>query len=137
MQKLEAPTQSIQASDDGAVMRLCDVIRETSYALHHYLRHGHLEKVYENGLAHRLRKLGVEVAQQVALDVRDEDGEVLGKYVADLLVGGVVLVELKACSHLAPAHTAQLLGYMRACEMRHGMLLNFGNPRIYVRKFVL
>ena len=45
------------------VMELCDVVRETAYAIHVYHGHGHLEKVYENALAHRLRKVGVEVAQ--------------------------------------------------------------------------
>jgi GxxExxY protein len=43
--------------------QLCDVVRETAYAIHAYHRHGHLEKVYENALAHRLRKLGMEVEQ--------------------------------------------------------------------------
>ena len=54
------------------VFHLCDRIRETSFALHRHLRHGHLEKVYENGLAHRLRQQGLEVLQQHALNVLDE-----------------------------------------------------------------
>jgi GxxExxY protein len=65
------------------VFELCDRIREASLALHSYLRHGHLEKVYENGLAHRLRKAGLKVVQQHSLEVRDEDGSVLGEYYAD------------------------------------------------------
>jgi len=60
------------------VFALCDQIRETSFALHKFLRHGHLEKVYENGLAHRLRKVGLSVEQQYPLSVRDEDDTVLG-----------------------------------------------------------
>jgi len=60
-----------------SVFELCDRIRETSLALHRYLRHGHLEKVYENGLAHRLRKAGLKVDQQCPLKVLDEDGTVL------------------------------------------------------------
>ena len=51
-----------------------------------YLRHGHLEKVYENGLAHRLRKVQLTVEQQYPLKVYDEDGTVLGEYFADLFV---------------------------------------------------
>ncbi|MEA1929191.1 MAG: GxxExxY protein, partial [Candidatus Auribacterota bacterium] len=46
------------------VFLLSDKIRETSFALHCYLKHGHLEKVYENGLVHRLRKKGLDVKQQ-------------------------------------------------------------------------
>jgi len=96
------------------VMELCDVVRETAYAIHLYHGHGHLEKVYENALAHRLRKAGIEVAQQFPLTVYDEDGTVIGDYFADLLVGGRLIVELKACRALADEHTAQLLGYLKS-----------------------
>ena len=51
--------------------RLCDTVRETSFAIHKFHRHGHLEKIYENALAHRLRKLGLRVEQQYALKVYD------------------------------------------------------------------
>jgi GxxExxY protein len=78
------------------IFQLCDQIRETAFALHRYLRHGHLEKVYENGLANRLRKAGIQVEQQHALRVLDEDGTVLGDYFADLFVCGDLIVELKA-----------------------------------------
>ena len=57
------------------IFALCDQIRETSFSLHRYLRHGHLEKVYENGLAHRLRKAGMHVKQQHPIKVFDEDSE--------------------------------------------------------------
>jgi len=63
-------------------------------------RHGHLEKVYENGLARRLRKSGESVFQQHPLQVRDEDGEVLGDFFADLFVNECLIVELKACKTL-------------------------------------
>ncbi len=46
------------------IMELCDIVRETAYAIHRYHRYGHLEKVYENALVHRLRKLGLDVKQQ-------------------------------------------------------------------------
>jgi len=49
------------------IFQLCDQIRESAFALHCYLKHGHLEKVYENGLAHRLRKAGIQVEQQHAI----------------------------------------------------------------------
>ena len=65
---------------------LCDQIRVISFDLHKYLRYGHLEKVYENGLANRLRKVQLTVEQQYPLKVYDEDGTVLGEYFADLFV---------------------------------------------------
>ncbi len=123
--------------EEKEVFALCDRIRETSLALHRYLRHGHLEKVYENGLAHRLRKAGLKVVQQHPLTVYDEDGTILGDYVADLLVEDVLIVELKACKALANEHIAQLLGYLRACRKEHGLLINFGAPRIEIRKYAL
>jgi GxxExxY protein len=119
------------------IFQLCDQVRETAFALHRYLRHGHLEKVYENGLAHRLRKVGVEVKQQHPLQVLDEDGTALGDYFADLLVAGELIVELKACKALADEHVAQLLGYLRGCRVEHGLLINFGSRKLEIRKFVL
>jgi GxxExxY protein len=119
------------------IFRLCDQIRETAFALHRHLRHGHLEKVYENGLAHRLRKDGVRVKQQHPLQVLDEDGTVLGDYLADLLVEGELIVELKACKAIADEHVAQLLGYLRGCRIMHGLLINFGTSKLEIKKFVL
>jgi GxxExxY protein len=123
--------------DDGEVLSLCDRIREISLALHRYLRHGHLEKVYENGLAHRLQKAGIRFEQQHPLKVLDEDGATLGEYYADFLVEDCLVVELKACKALVDEHVAQILGYLRACQMTHGLLINFGAPRLEIRKFKL
>lgn len=117
------------------IFELCDVVRETAYELHRYLRHGHLEKIYENGLFYRLRKHGLRVEQQVPLRVTDEDGTVLGDFVADLVVEGVLLIELKACRTLADEHTAQLLGYLRSCQIEHGLLINFGSPTFQIKKY--
>ena len=119
------------------IFGLVDLIRETSFSLHRYLRYGHLEKVYENGLVHRLRKIGIKVEQQYPLKVYDEDGTVLGEYFADLFVESKLIVELKACKALASEHTAQLLGYLRACHIEHGLLVNFGAPKLEIRKYVL
>lgn len=75
------------------IYALCDLVRQTGYALHVYLGHGHLEKVYENGLAHRLRKAGLHAEQQTPIKVYDEDGTVIGDYFADLLVERTLIVE--------------------------------------------
>ena len=123
--------------NDAAVFALCDKVREVAFALHTYLSHGHLEKVYENGLGHRLRKQGVTVIQQHPLKVYDEDATVLGDYVADLFVEEELIVEIKACSALIDEHVAQLLGYLRASRKRHGLLINFGAAKLEIRKYVL
>ena len=119
------------------IMKISDVIRETAFAIHCYHKHGHLEKVYENALVHRLRKLGLDAKQQHPLTVRDEDGTIIGDYYADLFVEGRLIVELKAAKALADEHIAQILGYLRAAHIEHGLLMNFGAPKFEIRKFAL
>jgi GxxExxY protein len=116
---------------------LCDTIRETGFALHHFLGGGHLEKVYENGLLHRLRKLDMTVLPQHPLQVCDEDGTVLGDYFADLFIDGRLIIEIKACKALTDEHIAQILGYLRASGIEHGLLINFGGGKFEIRKFIL
>jgi GxxExxY protein len=119
------------------VNALCDVVRETNFAIHCYHRCGHLEKVYENALAHRLRKQGLKALQQHPLAVYDEDGTVLGEYFVDLFVEDCLIVELKACRTVADEHVAQIIGYLKSSRIETGLLINFGAPRLYVKKFLL
>lgn len=119
------------------ILKLCDVVRETGFAAHKYLRNGHLEKIYENSLANRLRKAGFHVVQQHPLHVYDEDGSLLGDFFADLFVDNRLIVELKAVRSIADEHIAQILGYLRASRIEHGLLINFGAPRFQIRKFIL
>jgi GxxExxY protein len=119
------------------VFDICDQIREASFSLHKFLRQGHLEKVYENGLANRLRKMDLAVRQQYPLKVYDEDGAILGDYYADLFVEDCLVVELKACTSLCTEHVAQLLGYLRACRLAHGLLINFGATKLQIKKYVI
>ena len=119
------------------IMQLCDIVRETGYAAHRYLRNGHVEKVYENSLANRLRKQGLKVIQQHPLNVYDEDGTLLGQFYADLFVEDRLIVELKAVRHVVDEHVAQLLGYLRASRIEHGLLINFGAPRFQIKKYIM
>jgi GxxExxY protein len=119
------------------IMSLCDQVRETAYAIHEYHAHGHLEKVYENALAHRLRKAGLDVQQQCSLKVYDEDGTEIGDYFADLIIEGRLIIELKASKTISSEHKAQLLGYLRASGIEHGLLINFGSYRFQIKKYAL
>ncbi len=119
------------------INELCDVVRETSFSIHVYHGHGHLEKVYENALAHRLRKLGHDVKQQHPIPVRDEDGTVIGDYLADLLINDCLILELKASKNLADEHVAQILGYLKSSRVEHGMLINFGAYKFQIKKYAL
>ena len=111
-------------------------VRGIAYDIHVYHAHGHLEKVYENALSHRLRLAGLDVRQQHPIEVRDEDGTVIGEYFADLVVDGRLLIELKAAKNLSDEHTAQVLGYLKSTGLDHGMLINFGSYKFQVRKFI-
>jgi len=113
--------------------RKCDLIRQIAYDLHVYLGVGYLEKVYEHGLGHRLEKAGYNVETQVPIQVRDEDGFILGDYVADMIVDGII-IELKAVSTLLEIHVAQLLNYLKATGFEHGLLINFGSEKFQCRK---
>ena len=116
------------------VFQLCDLVRETGYAIHRYHGPGHLEKVYENALVHRLRQQGIQVAQQFPMTVYDEDGTVIGEYIADLFVEETLIVEIKAARSVANEHVAQLLGYLRAAKNEHGLLVNFGVSKFNIKK---
>jgi GxxExxY protein len=110
------------------------VVRETSYAIHCYHRNGHLEKVYENALVHRLRKQGrAGRSSRWPLTVHDEDGTVLERVLrGPVLVEGCLVVELKACQgdvaeeHMSPS----LLGYLKSSCIRTGLLVNFGESPV-------
>jgi GxxExxY protein len=118
------------------IKALCDKVRQIAYNIHVYHGHGHLEKVYENALAHRLRKANLDVKQQHPLKVFDEDGTIIGDYLADLLVENVLIVELKTAKMIALEHEAQILGYLKSSRLQHGILINFGSPKFEIRKFV-
>lgn len=94
---------------------------------------GFLERVYENALAHELRKAGLAVEQQHGITVT-YDGIVVGEYVVDLMVEQALVVELKAAEALDRAHHAQCINYLKAADRRLGLLLNFGNPRLEIRR---
>ncbi len=119
------------------VKHLSDIIRQTSFELHTYLKHGHMEKVYENGLMNRLLNVGLSVESQYPIKVYDEDGAELGNYYADLLVENTIIIEIKACRSLTEEHTAQILGYIKATDYEHGILVNFGSPKLQIKKYIL
>ena len=119
------------------IFALCDVIRETSFAIYKYLRSGHREQIYENALAHRLTKLGITVEQQQELRVYDEDGTLLGHLRADLLIENKLICEIKGVRELVDEHIAQILGYLRASRIEHGLLINFGGPKLEIKKYIV
>ena len=94
---------------------------------------GFLEKVYENALVQELREAGLAVAQQQGVRVMYK-GSVVGTYVTDLIVEQAVIVELKAAKAMDPTHYAQCLNYLKASGLPLGLVLNFGNPRLEIKR---
>ena len=92
-----------------------------------------LEKVYENALALELDAVGLSVAQQVAATVYYHD-VVVGEYFVDPLVENVLLVELKTAKALDEAHRMQCVNYLEATGLRLCLLLNFGRPRLEIKR---
>ena len=117
------------------IKALCDQVRQMAYDIHVYHAHGHLEKVYENALAHHLAKAGLQVKQQHPINVFDEDGTLIGEYLADLPVEDLLIVVLKTAKTLAPEHEAQIIGYLKSSKLEHGLLINFGSYKFEIRKF--
>ena len=103
---------------------LTEKIIGAAYDVHNILGRGFLEKVYENALAFELRERGFGVETQAPIEVRYR-GEVVGQFVADMIVDGKVVVEIKAGASLDGAHEAQLINYLKATGISVGLLVNF------------
>jgi GxxExxY protein len=118
-----------------ATNAITETIIGAAHCVSNALGAGFLEKVYENALAHELRKRGLSVLQQYLIDI-EYDGIVVGQYVADLLVDDTVLVEIKAIKCFDEIHTAQCLNYLKATRKSVCLLVNFGQPRVEVKRIV-
>ena len=106
-----------------------------AYKVSNTLGSGFLEKVYENALAHQLRKDGVKIEQQRPIKVYYDD-VVVGDYFADLIAEGIVIVELKAARRIEDIHLAQTLNYLKVTGLKLGLILNFGKPRVEIKRVV-
>jgi GxxExxY protein len=130
MNAKRSASQKFQGKHSEATSKIIGVF----YAVYNELGYGFSEKVYENAMVIRLRKADLSVQQQVPIPVYF-DGQIVGQYVADLLVNKAVLLELKAVRRLLPEHEAQLLNYLKATLIEVGLLLNFG-PRAEFKRMV-
>ena len=97
---------------------------------------GFLEKVYENALLEELKEQGLSARSQVPIKVYYKK-EVVGEYVADIVVEDSVILELKAQQQLLKIHEAQLLNYLKATDTSVGMLVNFTYPKAMIKRLVI
>lgn len=106
-----------------------------AYVVSNTLGIGFLEKVYENALAIELKNANLFVEQQLPLDVTYQS-MVVGHFLCDLRVNQSVIVELKACSGIDNTHIAQCMNYLKASQHRFGLIINFGKPKVEVKRVV-
>jgi GxxExxY protein len=118
------------------------VYKELSYQImaavfevHNTLGFGFLEKVYERALLKELclRKIPVEAQKEIEVFYK---GDEIGTYFADLVVNNEILLELKAVETLSNIHKAQVLNYLKATDLKLGLLINFGRERVQYERLV-
>jgi len=96
---------------------------------------GFLEKVYENALCVELEKNGLKFQSQKPIVVNYK-GFQIGEYIADIVVEDKLLLELKALATLSSSHDAQVMNYLKATNLSVGLLLNFGRPKLGIKRIV-
>jgi GxxExxY protein len=112
---------------------LTEKIIGCAYRVYGEMGFGFLESVYEKCLVIELRALGIKAESQKPIIVHYHD-EVVGEFVVDLLVEDVVLVELKSVRTLARTHEVQLVNYLSATRLNVGLLLNFGESKVELKR---
>ena len=104
---------------------LSESILKVFYEVYNELGYGFLEKVYQNAMYLELKSQGFKVEPQKQIKVYYKN-ELVGDFFADLLINGVIILELKACESLVKANYVQTLNYLKATNIEIGLLLNFG-----------
>lgn len=122
-------------ADSTRLNDLSRLVIGSAFTVLNTLEAGFLEKVYENALAYEMREAGLSVVQQSGVTVR-YNGQVVGEYFADLLVGDMPFVELKTVKALDDAHKMQCANYLKATGLPLCLLLNFGKPRLEIKRVV-
>jgi GxxExxY protein len=114
---------------------LTEKIIGCAYRVYNKMGSGFLESVYEKCLLIELRKAGLQAQAQQPITVH-YDNEVVGEFTADIIVEDTVIVELKAIRQLARAHEVQLVNYLAATGKPVGLLINFGETKVEIKRKV-
>jgi GxxExxY protein len=134
--EFDDPIRAALASrEDYPFKPITEKIIGAAFEVHKHLGSGFLEKVYENAMVRELTDRGLHLAIQHPIPVSYK-GSLVGSYFADILVENSVICEIKAIEGLLPIHQSQLLKYLKATGIPVGLLLNFGTPRVQVKRKV-
>ncbi len=112
---------------------LTEKIIACAYRVYNRMGSGFVESVYEKCMVIELLKIGLPVETQKAIKVFYE-GELVGEFMADMIVNDTVILELKAIRQLAKAHEVQLVNYLAATGKPVGLLINFGEDKVEVKR---
>ena len=123
----------IQDTSKMMYEELTQVVIAACFEVINELGTGFLESVYERALLIALGQKGISARAQVPLNVRFR-GEIVGEFFADVLVEEKLILELKAVRMLLPEHQAQVINYLKATGIDVGLLVNFGNAKLEVRR---
>lgn len=104
-----------------------------AYKVYNAMGYGYLESVYEKCLVIELKKAGLKVEEQKPIPVF-YDGEKVGDFIADLVVEDSVILELKSVRKIVSAHEVQLVNYLTATGKEVGLILNFSETQVEVKR---
>lgn len=120
-------------SENMNIEDLIKQIVQCAYNVRTKLSAGFLESVYQNALFIELKDNGLSVEKEVPINVY-YNNIIIGEFRADIIVENSVIIELKSVQHLTTAHEAQLVNYLTATEIEHGLLINFGSEKIEIKR---
>ena len=123
-------------TEENDTNMLTESIISCGYTVSNGLGAGFLEKVYENAMVLELSKRGFSVESQKAISVYYGD-KMVGEYYADIFVERAVIIELKVVKCIDSTHIAQTLNYLKACNLHCGIILNFKNQKLEIKRVVL
>jgi len=115
----------------------CKEIIGACYEVHNNLGPGFLESVYHEALALEFQERGVLYLPDATLNIWYKEKKLEKFFTADFICYDSIIVEIKALSTLAPEHSAQVLNYLKATDLELGLLINFGSPRVQVKRLIL
>lgn len=125
MEKLSYGSRQIRPRFEGKHADLSEKIINVFFKVHFELGYGFSEKVYQKAFGLALRENSFDVEEQKAIHVYFH-GQVVGEYIADMVINDLILLELKAASQILSEHEAQLLNYLKATKYEVGYVINFG-----------
>ena len=115
--------------------KITETIIGCAYRVYNKMGFGFLESVYEKCLLIEMRKAGLDTETQKPITVY-YDGEVVGEFVADMIVNDSIIIELKSVRRIIKAHEIQLVNYLVATGKPVGLILNFGESKVEIKRKV-